>query len=55
VLREIILRIRWPTKDETIVAEFGALVATDQDAARIILMLPCPACGNKAHLLKHGI
>lgn len=34
-------------KDETILEEFGKRVATDQDAARIILLLPCPNCGNK--------
>lgn len=34
-------------KDETIIDEFNKLIATDQDAARIVLFLPCPNCGNK--------
>ena len=34
-------------KDETILDEFAKLVATDQDAARIVVMLACPNCGNK--------
>jgi glycyl-tRNA synthetase len=34
-------------KDETILEAFAGLVATDQDAARIVLMLPCPNCGNR--------
>ncbi len=34
-------------KDERIIDEFAKLVATDIDAARIVMMLPCPNCGNK--------
>jgi glycyl-tRNA synthetase len=34
-------------KDETIIEEFAKLVTTDQDAARIVMMLPCPSCSNK--------
>jgi glycyl-tRNA synthetase len=34
-------------KDEIIIGEFAKLVATDQDAAKIVLRLPCPNCGNK--------
>jgi glycyl-tRNA synthetase len=48
VLREIdAAKFGGQQKDETIEAEFGKLVATDRDAARIVLMLPCPNCGNK--------
>ena len=48
VLREINQqKFAGQQKDEVIIDEFGKLVATDQDAARIVLMLPCPACGNK--------
>ena len=34
-------------KDEFITEEFTKLTATDQDAAKIVLLLSCPACGNK--------
>ena len=34
-------------KDEFIIDEFAKLTATDQDAAKIVLLLSCPACGNK--------
>jgi glycyl-tRNA synthetase len=34
-------------KDEVVEEEFAKLVATDQDAAKIAAILPCPSCGNK--------
>ena len=34
-------------KDELVEQEFAKLVATDQDAAQIAVLLPCPSCGNK--------
>ncbi len=34
-------------KDEVIEAEFSKLVATDQEAAKVAALLPCPNCGNK--------
>src|SRR3989304_7185561 len=34
-------------KDETILEEFAKIVVTDQDAARIVVLLACPNCGNK--------
>jgi glycyl-tRNA synthetase len=48
VLREIdSQKFAGQQKDEKIIEEFAKLVATDQDAAKIVLMLPCPNCGNK--------
>jgi glycyl-tRNA synthetase len=48
VLREVdTQKFSGQQKDETIIEEFAKLVATDQDAARIVPMLSCPACGNK--------
>ena len=48
VLREIdAQKFGGQQKDETILEEFTKLVATDQDAARIVPMLSCPNCGNK--------
>jgi len=48
VLRELdVQKFGGQQKDDTIIAEFAKLVTTDQDAARIVLMLPCPNCGAK--------
>ncbi len=35
-------------RDEVVVEEFAKRVATDADAARMVLVLSCPNCGNKA-------
>ncbi|MBI5464411.1 MAG: glycine--tRNA ligase, partial [Ignavibacteriales bacterium] len=34
-------------KDEVIVEEFGKLVDSDSDTAKLVPMLSCPNCGNK--------
>ncbi len=34
-------------KDEMIEEEFSKLITTDDDAAKLVGMLPCPNCGNK--------
>jgi glycyl-tRNA synthetase len=48
VLREIdAQKFGGQQKDEFISEEFAKLTATDQDAAKIVLRLSCPACGNK--------
>jgi len=48
VLREIdAQKFGGQQKDEFITEEFAKLTATDQDAAKIVLRLSCPACGNK--------
>jgi glycyl-tRNA synthetase len=48
VLREIdVQKFGGQQKDEFIAEEFAKLTATDQDAAKIVLLLSCPACGNK--------
>ena len=48
VLREIdAQKFGGQQKDEFIESEFAALVATDEQAAKLVLMLSCPACGNK--------
>jgi glycyl-tRNA synthetase len=48
VLREIdAQKYGGQQKDEFIESEFAALVATDEQAAKIVMMLSCPACGNK--------
>jgi glycyl-tRNA synthetase len=48
VLREIdAQKFGGQQKDDFISEEFAKLTATDQDAAKIVLRLSCPACGNK--------
>jgi glycyl-tRNA synthetase len=48
VLREIdAQKFGGQQKDEFIDEEFAKLTATDQDAAKIVPLLACPACGNK--------
>ena len=48
VLREIDLqKFAGQQKDEVIEAEFAKLIATDELAAKVVTMLPCPNCGNK--------
>lgn len=48
VLREIDpSRFAGQQKDEVIAAEFEKLMESDQQAAKVAAMLPCPVCGNK--------
>jgi glycyl-tRNA synthetase len=34
-------------RDEVVLEEFAKRVATDADAARVVMVLPCPNCGTK--------